>query len=49
MKREHKNDGMDTSEIFKEESIRGNDQDQPLMEEEPREEDKRLNSDSFNL
>ena len=35
MKREHKNDVMDTSEFFKEESIRGNDQDQPLIEEEP--------------
>ena len=49
MKREHKNDVMDMSEFFKEESIRGNDQDQPLIEEEPREEDKRLNSDSFKL
>ena len=49
VKREHKFDAMETSEFFNEKSIWGNDQDQPLIEGEPNEEDKRLNSDSFQL
>ena len=49
MKREHKFDAMETSEFFNEKSIWGNDQDQPLIQGEPNEEDKRLNSDSFKL
>ena len=35
MKREHKIDVIDTSEFFKEESRRGNDENLPLIEEEP--------------